>query len=338
MKIAFLPLGTETAPSSRIRIFTLHRALVRGGVDSAIGYHPDADVVCIQKKVNREIFSLAQQAKRAGKLVVYDVDDFGDALDYCCSPRYLRKMLKLAHLVTTDTLGHLSYLVDNFGNENIFIVPDCVDYFPERCVRPAPASDGELRILWFGSIRNIFLFEKYAAVLSSIPHTKIVVATAIDAELQQKYPEIEFVPWSLDGFVDILQGCHLSCLMHDGSEIDKAKSNNKMITSIAWGVPAVVSDTPDYARTAAELGVEYATFSGIDDLKDAVELLRHRDQRDNYLETVQDMVWAKYSPDAIKDVFLALVERKLRDLPVLTQSPLASLYDVISKFCQSKFN
>ena len=62
--------------------------------------------------------------------------------------------------------------------------------------------------------------------------------------------------------------------MHDGSEWDRAKSNNRMITSIAWGVPAVVSCTPEFERTAIEAKVPYAIFAGKTDLPATIERLR----------------------------------------------------------------
>lgn len=308
MKISFMPLADENAPSSRIRVFTLHRALVQSGISSFVGYNPVANVIFIQKRVDKKIFRLALKAKNEGKYIIYDVDDFGDALDYCCSPRYFRKIINLAHVITTDTHEHLVYIVDNFKKNNVAILPDSVDYFPENYVKLIPTDDDQLRVLWFGSIRNITLFEKYASELSIIPKVRVVVATAVNKELSGKYPQIEFVPWSLTGFIETLQGCHLTCLMHDGSEIDKAKSNNKMITSIAWGVPAIVSNTPDYERTARESGIEYAVFSNVEDLRLVIERLRSSRQRIEYLESAQIKVWGKYSPDAIKNIFLDLID------------------------------
>lgn len=334
MKITFLPLGNENAPSSRIRAFTLHRTLVKNGISSFIGYNSLADVLFIQKRVDRELFRFALKARSEGKLVIYDVDDFGAALDYCCSPRYFKKIINLANIITTDTKEHLKYIVDNFKKNNVVVLPDSIDYYPETYARSKPVNDDQLRILWFGSVDNISLFEKYFAALLHIPNAKIVVATAANEELKCKYPQIEFIQWSLNGFIDTLQGCHLTCLMHDGSEIDKAKSNNKMITSIAWGVPAIVSNTPDYERTACESDVEYAVFKNEGELQEVIERLRSGEQRYEYLEAAQTKVWEKYSPATITNDFLKLVDNCMTSLktPSVYTTIWHAAYKVKDKF------
>jgi hypothetical protein len=145
------------------------------------------------------------------------------------------------------------------------------------------------------------LFEQYASTLSKLNNVQLVVVTdvAVIASFSGHYPGIICLPWSLSTFVSILQSCHLTCLMHDGSEWDRAKSNNRMVTSIAWGVPAVVSCTPEYERTATEAMVPYAVFTGKTDLPATIERLRPLEARSAYLATAQPYVWSRYSPKAI---------------------------------------
>jgi len=309
MKVCFLPLGDENAASSRIRVYTLHETLQEMGVCSSIGYDSEADVVVIQKRVDRSILQLAARAKRNNKLVIYDIDDFGYGLEYCCSDSNLRNILKVADVITTDTQGHLEYLVKYYNVQNSAIIPDAIDYFPKGCARLPQKSCAPIRILWFGGMANISLFEKYALGLTEIADAQVVVATAVTEELKRKYPKIEFVPWSLSTFISVLQGCDLTCLMHDGSEIDKAKSNNKMITSICWGVPAIVSRTPDYQRTAIESEIEYAVFSNLQELIKIIELLRPSEKRAEYLERSQQVIWAQYSGPTVAQKYLELLAK-----------------------------
>ncbi len=312
MHISFLPLGDKDAASTRIRVFILREALCSSGIHTTIGYDASADVLVVQKRVDKTVFRLAKRAKREGKLVVYDVDDFGDALAYCCSPKYLRKVMALADLVTTDTQCRLEYIRTNFNPLHIVVLPNAVDYYAKECVRPPLVADDKLRVLWFGGIKNFGMFEKHLSSLSAMPQVKIVVVTAPSEEITKKYPHVEFIHWSLEQFTQILQGCHISCLMHDGTDIDRAKSNNKMVTSIAWGVPAVVSDTPDYLRTAKESGVEYTVFNNEKQLQQAIMNLRNNEARLAYLDTAQPRIWEKYSPDAIKSIFLEAIDAALK--------------------------
>jgi hypothetical protein len=199
------------------------------------------------------------------------------------------------------------------------VIPDAVDYYPTAPVR-VPLTAGEpLRVLWFGSISNVALFERYVPALTSLPGVEPVVATDANAvaAYSAKYPGVCFVPWSRSTFLATLHSCHLSCLMHDGTEVDRVKSNNRMITSITWGVPAVVSRTVEYERTAREAGVAGAVFGGPEDLRAVVESLRSVQGRDEYLTRAQPYVWQMYAPGAVARCFVRLVS----DLLARPQQP-----------------
>jgi hypothetical protein len=219
-------------------------------------------------------------------------------------------MLRLADLVTTDTAGHRDLLASEHGVADAAIVPDSIDYTvpaPPAGAEPPPASP--LRILWFGSFGNIGMLGRYVDLIASLPEARLVVATSADRleDCIRRYPQVAFEPWTRAGFVRTLRGCHLSCLMHDGSTIDRAKSNNKQITSIAWGVPAVVSRTPEYERTALELGVPESTFADEAGLARAIEGLRSPSARAAYLQRAQPPAWERYSPEAVARRFVEIV-------------------------------
>ena len=315
IRISFLPAGSEDTASSRIRVYSLQKAMARQGVSAAVGFEPESDVVVVQKKVTDEILNLAGKAKDQGAAVVYDVDDLSSALDYWTSPEHFRAMLELADLITTDTAGHREFLMSNCGASRVEIVPDCIDYYPDG---PCPLLTKDavpLRVMWFGSISNIDLFEKYAGILRSIPDVEVVVMTGAESirDYAAAHSGITVVPWSRSGFIESLQSCHLTCLMHDGSEIDRAKSNNKMITSIHWGVPAAVSRTPEYERTAREAAIEDALFEDDRELRVVVERFRSAETRRNYLVRAQQTLWERYSPEAVARQFQNMMEKLVHE-------------------------
>ena len=117
------------------------------------------------------------------------------------------------------------------------------------------------------------------------------------------------MPWSLSDFIPVLQDCDLACLMHDGKVHDIAKGNNKMISAITWGVPAVVSRTPEYQRTAQEDGIEYAIFSDEKELPVVIERLRSPAARERYIQAAQPAIWSRYSPDVIASQYIDLAVR-----------------------------
>src|ERR1039457_7477833 len=124
MKYSFITAGNEDTASSRIRAYALHRELVRFGIDSTIGYDPGADVLVVQKRVDKQVLKWLIAAKERGTFIVYDVDDVGPALNFWIHPVYFRLVIQIADLITTDTHGHLDYLKSRFDIINAAIIPD----------------------------------------------------------------------------------------------------------------------------------------------------------------------------------------------------------------------
>ncbi len=313
MRICFLPAaGAETA-GARIRAFALARAVAELGHEVRIGPWPEAEVVVVQKRLDRAVLRLVQGMRKQGAAVIYDVDDSGPALAFWAAPRLFRRMVRWADLITTDTTGHRERLTGSVGGTEIVIVPDLIDYAPTEPRRLLQCEEAELRVLWFGSFSNIALFARHAATLLAMRDVRLVVITSLAscAQIAERFPGIDFLPWSVDSFTSQLATCHLSCLMHDGSEDDQAKSNNRMITSICWGVPAVVTATRDYLRTAMECRIESAVFADPDELVAAITGLRSAAARRAYLANAQDEVWRRYAPQTVARTFLAVANRAL---------------------------
>jgi hypothetical protein len=325
MTISFLPAGTEDTASSRIRVYSLKRVLDSVGVPAVIGYAEDSEIVIVQKKLTAQILPIIRRAKSNGSLIIYDVDDSSAALDYWAPGHLLAEMFGLAHIIITDTDARRDAILQQYRPISpVLVMPDAVDYYPVAPARPAMPPGEYLRIMWFGSISNISLFERYAHVLVNIPHATVVVVLNAESinEYARKFPQIEFLPWSRENFLEILQTCHITFLMHDGTDIDRMKSNNKMITSINWGVPSVVSNTPEYAKTATECSVDYAIFDNEIQIKNCIEFLRCQDQRLKYLTSAQPKVWEKYSPSKVTLTFLKIISEYIKEKPHLKRKEL----------------
>jgi len=305
-RIAILPAHDDSAASSRIRAYALQKALASLGHDARIGDPEGADVVFIQKRAMPDTVAVARAARRRGARVIYDVDDLGRTLWYFATPLSLFRLLHLANVVTTDTDGHREMLQRDYDVTAAVVVPDTIDYDPSGPMRPEVTADAApLRVLWFGNAA------RYADALASLSFVETVVSTNADqiGALSGRFSRVHFVPWSRAGFVALLQSCALTVLPHDGSDVERAKSNNRMIASINHGVPAIVSRTPEYERTAQEAGVEYAVFDDEMGLIRAVEHLRSAAVREQYLDSAQPVVWREYSPEAVARKFLRVAEQ-----------------------------
>ena len=314
MRVAIFPAHAESAASSRIRAYTLLRSLAGIGCETALADIDGADVVLVQKRVSPELLDIIARARDNGALIVYDVDDIGRALWYHIAPTALFRLLGLVDVVITDTEMHAESLRRDYGIAAVEIVPDAVDYHPVAPARP-PLSDGKsLRVLWFGSASNIALFERDLPALQSIEGVQVVGLTNAHKlkALSARHPRVSFLPWARETFVEVLQSCDLTVLSHDGSAADLAKSNNRMIASITWGVPALVSRTPEYERTAREAHIEYAVFGDETEMAGAIEHLRSPAARKAYLDSAQPEIWDRYSPHAVARRFLDVVNSSQR--------------------------
>ena len=328
-KIYFLPAGDENTASSRLRVFSLSSSLKKLGVQ--VDIYPaeyenildvqtrfdeldHTDVLVIQKRVTPEIISYVDRAISNGAFIIYDIDDFGPALWYWTPPRLCQEMLLRANLITTDTIGRAKWLLQSQKRLNVKVLPNSVDYSPTEPSKLEPTTRSPLRVLWFGTSSNLHMFTKYVKALGSLSDIQIVICGGFGELIHSLCPELNFevIPWSLNNFIPILQSCDLSCLMHDGSLYDRQKSNHKMITSICWGVPAIVSDTPEYARIAREADVDDAIFSNAEELLKALQKYRSSSARKAYLEKAQNIIWEKYSPDKIAREFVKIVEEGIQ--------------------------
>ena len=320
MKIGFFPAGDISIASSRIRVYSLFPKLKELGINYSVkpslSELPTLDVIFVQKRITPKILKYVRLAKLLRKTVIYDVDDFGDALwKYWTSQEEFSNILRLADAITVGSESQKKIIERNYPGYKFMVFPCMVDYFPKEPVKIKSTNSKDFTIMWFGVIDNLSMFKRFIPALCQIPEIKIVIVTKCNSNIGMfpENPLIECISWNLDTFTQVLQKVDLCVLTHNGNAFDKAKTNNKMITSITWGVPAIVSDTPEYATTAIKAGVEYAIFSSVDDLVHLVKILKSPDERKKYLEQAQPAIWSEYSPEVITDKFLRIC-REVREV------------------------
>lgn len=316
IKFGFFPAGDISIASSRIRVYSLFPKLKELGINYSVkpslSELPTLDVIFVQKKITQKILKYVRLAKLFRKTIIYDVDDLGDALwNYWASKDQFSNILRLADAITVGSESQKILLERDYPRYKFFVYPCMVDYFPKKPVEFKYNVSKELTIMWFGVIDNLSMFERFIPALSQIQDTKIVVVTKYNSNIRliPENPMIKYISWNLDTFTQELQKSDLCILTHDGTLFDKVKTNNKMITSITWGVPAIVSDTPEYVNTAIKAGVKHAIFSSIDDLVHLVEVLKSADERKKYLEQAQPLIWNEYSPDVVTAKFIRICSK-----------------------------
>lgn len=328
-KINFIPAGDSRTASSRLRVYALAGALKELGCDARINSNEFSEFLFIQKRVTLDLLEQVKSAKLAGSYIIYDIDDSGSALWFWVQPRLLFEIFCLADLITVDTPERAHWITKAAPWLECEVIPNPVDYGIRSPKAHQTNSGDDLKICWFGSSPNFQTFAPHLRVLAESPKTKIVVCGASHSDRNQfiSFTNIEFIDWEPDVMESLLRESDLACLSHLGRKEDVRKSNHKMITSISYGVPAIVSNTPEYARTAHEIGALDSIFSDKKSLLECVETYRANQQRAQYLKRAQTIVWNKYSPEVCAKMFLDVItenkqNQKPTDLNSISFRPL----------------
>jgi len=224
--IGFLPAGDEDTASSRIRAYGLAQALREEGAKATVGAQRDLDVLVVQKRLTDEILRTALAARRRGAMLVYDVDDLGDSLWWWATPELVETMVATADLVVTSTPEQCTLLQQHYSLRHVGVIPCAADYDPPGPVAPIAQPGSPLRILWFGNSSSFDLAAPYLEPLKALADAELVVVLGESAARKraEDHPTVTFIPWSRKTFVSVLRSCHLSCLMHDGDNSDRAKA------------------------------------------------------------------------------------------------------------------
>ena len=283
MKIAWMPLYPEGGASSRLRVWSIHKELLRRGYDSSIGFDKDADILVLQKHHHFSDNVMCFRGK-----IIYDGDD-REVWDT------IPRIIDFVDAVTTDTEGHRQEILGGLTEDKysmVHVLPDTIDYYPKHPLWP---SDGG--VCWFGFYGNLPAAEPHLKELSKVTSVRLIT-NGVEREWA------ETVRWSLDNFIGILRGSKISLLSH--SVGDQNKSNNKMITSVTYGLPCIVSDTPEYSSLANEAGVEWSIVVSPDHVLEIYERLKTAWDRRKYLLKIQPLVWERYNIKTTTDRFLKL--------------------------------
>ncbi|HSW29004.1 MAG TPA: hypothetical protein VLH75_05835 [Longimicrobiales bacterium] len=277
--------------------------------------HEPPDVAWIQKRLTPGHIRIAHAVKERGGLVVYDCDESGPDLDVWAEPALVREMLRLAHVVTTDTPERgelLREVVPSCRTEVLENQVDCADRLPATGLPRARADSGELRVLWFGYGENLGSLGAYVDVLYSLGGVRMVLCGPRRSDIRRVFGRlpVERHRWSRTGFVEVIRSCHVTLLSHFGSRYDAAKSAHKLVTSICHGVPALVSATPDYGRVAALAGITGdAVFDSPEDLRVRLERMKIAETRQRYLERARPLLLARYGAGSFPAAAARLLHR-----------------------------
>lgn len=276
--ITLSPASDAHVASARLRCHVLGRELARLGCDVRMGLASDApppDVLYVQKRVTPEILAYAQAVRAAGGQVVYDIDDWGDALGNLCGDEAtFAAFLATCDAVSVDTETRKAIFAGEprFATvPQFWVVPDPIDYLDAHADAPAArdAAGQPVHGCWFGNGPNVkpaIPFMQAAVTTGRLGRFSVITNASLVPQLQAAWPALAVEAWALDTFAARLRDHDFCLLIHDTDTEGVQKSNNKMLAALGQGVVPLVSNTPAYAETARRIGIPELIIDGPDDV------------------------------------------------------------------------
>jgi glycosyltransferase involved in cell wall biosynthesis len=229
----------------------------------------DADVVVLQRVIQRSTYDLIPLLQRKGVAVVVEVDDDFHALPAghplrsrgqwspARSPRWLMRACEVADLVTVSTAA----LADRYGaHGRVVVLPNMV---PESYLKVSGHAPADRPVVgWTGSLAtHVGDLEAtgggVAAALRATGARFHVIGTGNgvkDALGLDEHPSTTAGWVSLTDYPRAYAGLDVAIVPLAANAFNEAKSDLKGLEALALGVPFVASSTGPYRRLAADAG------------------------------------------------------------------------------------
>lgn len=271
-------LAASPLASARMRLWPAARAATDMGHSVTVGGQAPAgaDILLVGKigagdigNRGRHWLTQINTARAAGVRVLLDYTDHHLAANSVMTPFY-RSACPLADVICVPNTG----LAEELGargetDTSISMVSDPLEY---DLVRPKPSQiSGQPRALWFGHPSNAgFLaqfIEQYSIPLSG--HQLEIISAPQTVEMLKGFrfsspPELSlfFNSWSLEAVSEAASRADYCVIPSDPKSPKRFASNNRLVTALALGLPAIATALPSYREVGAyfaEIGTNSAS-------------------------------------------------------------------------------
>lgn len=117
---------------------------------------------------------------------------------------------------------------------------------------------------WFGNSSS-FNLENEVETLTNLGYKFIIISDL--NPISRRFDNVTFLPWKYENFISDLKGNIDLCIFsHFGGENFESKSANKLLTCLAVGIDAFVSDTAQYRKISEQMERGEFIYKNIEDL------------------------------------------------------------------------
>ena len=282
--------------STRIRLFYPNQTINRYHSDkfeSRIGFENNSDILIIQKRIDNETL---RYVKQFGGFKIFDFDD------PVHNTRGFSEMINNIDLVTTDTLGRQEYFNNLKTGKECIIIEDCLDY---EIISIFDTPNVSNSASWFGNYPNV---NSIYWMIPEIIKNNFDLSVITDARNVIVPDTVKKIQWYLSSFISEMRKTNICILSHSGVGYD-VKSNNKMIVSIACGVPCIVNLSKSYEELARQFNLDYSIATDPELLKNAMNFLNDIENRRLYLKNIQPFIINNLNTKTITNKLIKYIEQ-----------------------------
>lgn len=263
VKIGWLGLNTSLdVPQYRIRTFHIDRYLRSRGYRSQIincDTMLDYDILVFGRSA--QDLQCMKLARKAGKRIIYDLCE---SLFQFNNPSY-KEAIEYADIVVCCSNQLAEEVQANTSQQNVIVIEDAVESdFNVNC--PYDLKK-EVTVGWIGMGGNARHADRLRPMIESLGYRLITIHEHENAD----------VKWGLDTWQQQLSTCDIAIAPVD-AEAQPAKSSNKILTYMGFGIPVVASPLPAYEEVI-EHGVNGYIATTDEEWERCLKALRYAEER-----------------------------------------------------------
>jgi glycosyltransferase involved in cell wall biosynthesis len=298
IKITFIPKRRPFIKNatSRLRALYLIDYLQKLYPDKYIANLDDpenADIIVVNQSVSKENFlKILEQKKKRKTFLIYDVvgrqyDDAREAFN---------QVAQQADLITVANEIQKARIEELKLNKPCSILNDGIDYVEQLNPTLVPFNGS---VVWFGNHQLGNLESAMWAINYISSHPEYSMGVIGNKTI--KLDNVKLIEWKYEGFINNLKRYSLCFLSHDSSY--NQKSNNRLLVTIANGIPTIVSNSSAYSDLLRKFKLDYAIVENETELQKAISILSDEEQRLKYLSEIQPYILENFNYNAVAKQF-----------------------------------
>ena len=300
-RYCWLPAGGKDTASSRLRCYYLHEYFIENGIYSKIGYSKSSNVSIIQKRLDYKALFFSYFSWRDDSKIILDIDDLNpDNFDWVIR---IKLFANIVDGITASTGEQLQIIKDQLSNKqkdsiSFFPIEDTIDYSADikKIKNIERAGNDKKTVCWFGN-SGTFNIQDEAKIILKFGFRFLIIS---DKNPMKDNEGVDFMVWNQLNFpVDLVSNSDICIFSHFGNNVTMAKSANKMVASIALGIPVIASTTPAYTRVAELCGFFDLLYSDIQNLQLILKKISNNSRRGDYMCVARSCIVDKFSVASI---------------------------------------